>query len=176
MFGVSARSRFAFAARQDRSPALFCVLYRMGRPSDSRAGVKKFLNQDREAVTTRRKRELQSQRRAAIRAARLAPAVNRRREPGNRHRLYPCCGHRRERCVCDWTLIEARLNPAAWAAFVERVDKAELKYVGALVVTQWFLAFHVYFWRRRRPVPDIWLPVPTLCSAFPLLTGRGISE
>ena len=50
------------------------------------------------------------------------------RRPGNRHRRYPCCGRRKERCGCDWSAIEARLDSAAWRAFRRRLEQAELKY------------------------------------------------
>ena len=48
-------------------------------------------------------------------------------------RLYPCCGHRRERCRCDWSPVEAHLDAAAWLGLVSRVRQGELKYAAALM-------------------------------------------
>ena len=52
--------------------------------------------------------------------------------PGNRHRRYPCCGRRKERCACDWSGIEARLDSVAWGLFLCRLEQAELKYASVL--------------------------------------------
>ena len=105
--------------------------------SKQRAG-KRFINQEYKNVRGRRQRQLMAQlRERRIKKKVLkkpAAAVRPVPRPGNRHRKYPCCGRRKERCVCDWSGIEARLDSAAWGAFLRRLEQAELKYAGALVV------------------------------------------
>ena len=148
------------------------VLYRtsMTKSSSSCRGQERFLNQDPVSSSNRRKRRMMSTMRAKRRGVLKRPAESRPAEskrpawrvgfarrpvpdPGNRHRVYPCCGYRRQRCRCDWTAVEKRLNSTAWKEFVSRVEKAELKYVGAsmLVLSFWFVAFFgfcVLGWHR----------------------------
>ena len=101
-----------------------------------RAG-ERFLNQDDKHVVGRQKRELMAKMRERRRATgtvlKKPVAVRPVPRPGNRHRRYPCCGRRKERCACDWSGVEARLDPAAWDMFLGRLQRAELKFAGASV-------------------------------------------
>ena len=104
---------------------------------DYRAG-ERFINQDHASVVGRQKRWLMAQLRESRRTKTKKrmlkkPAVRPVPRPGNRHRKYPCCGRRKERCVCDWSDLEARLDSAAWGAFLLRLEQAQLKYVSGSV-------------------------------------------
>ena len=101
--------------------------------SKHRAGGR-FINQDPKNVVGRQKRHLMGKMRELRRAKtkkrvlKKPVAVRPVPRPGNRHRRYPCCGRRKERCACDWSEVEARLDSAAWGAFRCRLEQAELKY------------------------------------------------
>ena len=110
----------------------------MGR-KEGRAG-KKFLNQERKNVIGRQKRRMMAKlwehrraKKVLKRVLKKPAAVRPVPRPGNRHRRYPCCGRRKERCACDWSGVEARLDSAAWGVFLRRLEQVELKYASALV-------------------------------------------
>ena len=76
--------------------------------------------------------------------------------PGNRHRRYPCCGRRKERCACDWSGVEARLDSAAWGAFLGRLAQAELKYASGLVRPSGLSGVPVTDWGFSGPSEALW--------------------
>ena len=66
---------------------------------------------------------------------------------GNRHRVYPCCGRRKDRCLCDWSVVEARLNSAELADLKNCLRSSELRYAKNSVFPSWLWhAFDVYIY------------------------------
>lgn len=63
----------------------------------------------------------------------------------SRHRMYPCCGKRRSKCVCDFTSIEKRLRKLEWARFVHQLKSARLLTARDTADVGWFLS--TYPWQ-----------------------------
>lgn len=61
---------------------------------------------------------------------------------GSRHKLYPCCGRRRNQCVCDWSHIEARADPQAIAVFADTLVSVTLLRATDTTDTGHFLRRH----------------------------------
>ena len=91
-----------------RRPAANAVLR---RPAAAAEAVRKRPTAAAEAV----------RKRPTAAAAWLVPRTEYRRRG-------PCCGFRKDRCICDWSDVEAYLNRDEWDNFVRRVEQAELKY------------------------------------------------
>ena len=94
--------------------------------SDRAGGI--YLNKEQQSVSNRRKRQLMAKGRARATVLKRPSSGGSTQPAGNRRRKYPCCGRRRERCSCDWSDVEARLNSAAWEEFLHTLETAELKY------------------------------------------------
>ena len=107
------------------------------QPMSGRVG-EGFLNQEKQSVYNRRKRQLMARGRSksTVLPVLKRPAALKKpsakvivQSGGSRHKRYPCCGHRRSRCKCDWSVVKARLNSAAWQGFLRTLSTAELRYV-----------------------------------------------